>query len=59
MHYFSPAVIQRGPFRLTAGDKLTLRYRVVVHQGRWSTEDLRGAADSFAAEKPAAAAGRQ
>jgi hypothetical protein len=59
MHYFSPAVIQRGPFRLTAGDKLSLRYRVVVHPSRWSAENLRGAADSFAAEKPTPAAGRQ
>ena len=58
MHYFSPAVIQRGPFRLAAGDKLTLRYRVVVHQGRWSAERLRGAADSFAGEKPTPPAGQ-
>jgi type 1 glutamine amidotransferase len=49
MHYFSPAVIQDGPLTLKAGESFTLRYRVVVHPGRWKLEQLREAADQYAA----------
>jgi hypothetical protein len=52
MHYFSPAVIQRGPFRLAAGETFTLLYRVTIHQNRWTTEQLREAVDAFLVEKP-------
>jgi hypothetical protein len=48
MHYFSPAVIQEKPYLLKAGQSLTLRYRVVIHPGRWSAEQLRDAAGVFA-----------
>jgi hypothetical protein len=47
MHYFSPAVIQQAPYRLPAGDKLTLRYRVVVHPGRWTVDQLRTSVGAF------------
>ena len=49
MHYFSAAVIQQKPYLLKAGQTFTLRYRVVVHPGRWSADQLRDAAGSFAA----------
>jgi hypothetical protein len=48
MHYFSPAVICYGPHTLKAGEQLRLRYRVVVHPGRWSAEQIRAAAAAFA-----------
>jgi type 1 glutamine amidotransferase len=50
MRYFSPAVIQDRPHRLQAGRSFTLRYRVVIHPGRWSREQLSEAADRYAAE---------
>ncbi len=51
MHYFSPAVIQEKAFRLAAGQSFALRYRVVVHPGRWNAERLRSEGESFAAQK--------
>jgi type 1 glutamine amidotransferase len=51
MRYFSPAVIQDRPQTLQAGQSLTLRYRVVIHPGRWSPEQLHQAADRYAAEQ--------
>ena len=43
MHYFSPAVICQHPRTIKAGGQLILRYRVIVHPGRWSAEQLRQA----------------
>jgi len=40
MHYFSPAVICYKVHTLKAGQSMTLRYRVVVHPGRWSAAQL-------------------
>jgi hypothetical protein len=34
MPYFSPAPIFHEPYTLSAGDTLTLRYRLLVHRGR-------------------------
>jgi hypothetical protein len=51
MHYFSPAVIQDQPQTLKAGESFTLRYRVVIHPGRWSQDQLREAVDHYAAEQ--------
>ena len=48
MHYFSPAVIEQKPYLLKAGQTFTLRYRVVIHPGRWSADQLRDAAGAFA-----------
>lgn len=40
MSYFSPAVIYFGPHTLKAGQSFTLRYRIIVHPGRWDAETL-------------------
>jgi hypothetical protein len=48
MHYFSPAVICYHPHAMKAGERLRLRYRVVVHPGRWSAGQIRAAAAAFA-----------
>jgi hypothetical protein len=57
MRYFSPAVIQDRPQTLKAGQSFTLRYRVVIHPGRWSPEQLHEAADRYAAEQQATTTG--
>jgi hypothetical protein len=59
MHYFSPAVIQKGPYTLQSGQSFTLRYRVVVHPGRWSAEQLRAAANHYASKRPSTSAERK
>lgn len=41
MRYFSPAVICYHPQPLKKGEKLKLRYRVIVHPDRWNAERLR------------------
>jgi hypothetical protein len=51
MYYISPAVITYQAETLKAGDTLVLRYRVVVHPGRWTPEQLRRAAASYQADK--------
>jgi hypothetical protein len=48
MRYFSPAVIQQGAHTLKSGQSFTLHYRVVVHPGRWSAEQLREAVNRYA-----------
>jgi len=50
MTFFSPAVICFKPFKLAAGDSFKLRYRVVVHKGRWDSKRLREAHEEFAKE---------
>jgi hypothetical protein len=52
MRYFSPAVIQEGPHTLKSTQSFTLRYRVVVHPGRWSAEQLREAGNRYALRPP-------
>jgi hypothetical protein len=52
MHYFSPAVICYAPYTLPAGQSFRLRYRVIVHPGRWESERLRAEAQRFAAARP-------
>ena len=51
MHYFSPAVICQHPHTIKAGGQLILRYRVIVHPGRWSAEQLRQAAEKYSTAK--------
>jgi len=48
MSYFSPAVICYGPYTLPAGKSFTLRYRVIVHPGRWDADRLRAEYKQFA-----------
>ena len=40
MSFFSPAILCYGPITLEAGQRLTLRYRVIVHHGRWDSTRL-------------------
>ena len=40
MSYYSPAVICYGPHTMEPGESFTLRYRVVVHDGRWTPQRL-------------------
>jgi hypothetical protein len=40
MSFFSPAVLGEEPMTLPAGERLTLRYRVIVHHGRWDAARL-------------------
>jgi type 1 glutamine amidotransferase len=47
MHYFSPAVIQYGAHRLKKGESFTLRYRMIIHPGRWDAGQLKKAAAGF------------
>jgi hypothetical protein len=48
MSYFSPAVICFKPHTLKAGKTLTLRYRVLVHPGRWDADRLKAEFGRFA-----------
>jgi type 1 glutamine amidotransferase len=41
MSFFSPAVICYAPLTLSRGESLTLRYRVLVHSGRWDAARLK------------------
>jgi type 1 glutamine amidotransferase len=40
MSFFSPAVLCYQPLTLQAGERLTLRYRIIVHDGRWDPARL-------------------
>lgn len=40
LKYYSPAVIFRKPHTLAAGETMTLKYRVYVHEGRWGADAL-------------------
>ncbi len=50
MAYFSPAVIQQKPHTLPAGESMTLKYRVVVHPGRFDADKLSSEADAFSSK---------
>jgi hypothetical protein len=47
MCYFSPSVLCYGPHTIKAGQSLTLRYRLIVHPGRWDAERLRAERKRF------------
>jgi hypothetical protein len=51
MSYFSPAVIQEGPRRLKPAGSFTLRYRVIIHPGLWSAEELKDALAGYRAAR--------
>jgi hypothetical protein len=53
MSYLNPAWLARGPFVLPAGERLTLRYRVVIHPGRWNAEQLTTAWQAYATTEAA------
>jgi hypothetical protein len=52
MSFFNAAVICYSPITLEPGQKLTLRYRVLVHPGRFDADRLRAEYDRFAAMPP-------
>lgn len=39
-YFFSPTLLYPAPMKLKQGEKLTLSYRIQVHNGRWTTEKL-------------------
>jgi type 1 glutamine amidotransferase len=47
MSFFSPALICFGPLTLPSGQRLTLRYRVFIHEGRWDAARLKTEARRF------------
>ncbi len=47
MKYFSPAVLCFKSHTLKAGQEMTLRYRVLMHPGRWDAERLRRESDEY------------
>lgn len=51
MSFFTPAVLCYHPISIKAGDSLHLRYRVVVHPGRWNTDQLRHSVEQFSPEQ--------
>ncbi len=53
MSYYSPAVICYGPHTMEPRESFTLRYRVVVHNGRWNALRLAAEMKRFRAGKPA------
>ena len=38
--YLNAAWLQLEPYRLPAGERVTLRYRIAVHPGRWDAARL-------------------
>jgi len=50
MSWFNPAVLTDEPLALRAGETFVLRYRVLIHSGRWDAERLKNEAARFAAE---------
>jgi type 1 glutamine amidotransferase len=47
MSFFTPALLCYGPLALHPGETLTLRYRVLVHPGRWDAGRLKKEAARF------------
>ena len=47
MSFFTPAPLCYEPLALKAGDNLVLRYRVLIHSGRWDSARLRREAERF------------
>ncbi|MBN1441446.1 MAG: PmoA family protein, partial [Planctomycetes bacterium] len=58
MSYFSPAVLCYGPHTLPAGQSFTLRYRVIIHEGRWDSKRLEREYNEFV-KSTRAAGGRE
>ena len=52
MRYFSPAVLCYQAHTLKAGQSLRLRYRVLVHPGRWDAARLRQAVEQYTQASP-------
>ena len=54
MSFFTPAVLCYAPHKLSKGEGFDLRYRVVVHPGRWSREQLAAAFREYTSAGPEA-----
>lgn len=52
MSFFCAAWLVPGVKRLTTGEEFRLRYRVVVHPGRWDAERLRAESAAYGAKSP-------
>ena len=50
MSYYSPAVICYKPHTINASESLTLRYRVIVHSGKWNADRLGQEYERFVAD---------
>jgi hypothetical protein len=48
--YFSPAMLWSEPYRLPAGQRFTLRYRILVHPGRGEKDAIDSEWRSFASQ---------
>jgi hypothetical protein len=52
MSFFTPALLCYEPMLLRAGERIALRYRVLVHQGRWDSGRLRREYERFSRQSP-------
>jgi hypothetical protein len=48
MSFFNPALLSLGPLPMRAGERMTLRYRILIHPGRWDAARLRAESARFA-----------
>jgi hypothetical protein len=51
MCFFSPAFLANKPQSLAPAQTLSLRYRVIIHPGRWTADQVRLAAEAYAPAK--------
>ena len=51
MRYFSPAFLCFHSYTLKAGQSLTLRYRLIVHPGRWDSIRLKSERNNYLTDK--------
>jgi hypothetical protein len=47
LRFYTPAVLCYGPYTLKAGESFRLRYRTVIHPGRFTSQQLRDEAAQF------------
>jgi hypothetical protein len=52
MSYLNPAILTYAPLKVEAGETLELRYRLVVHAGRWDAGKLRSVFAEFSPRDP-------
>ncbi|MDR1385796.1 MAG: PmoA family protein [Planctomycetaceae bacterium] len=52
--YFNPAILLKSPYKLEKGKSMTLRYRVIVHKGRWDADKLNKAVTDYVSDKKSA-----
>jgi len=49
-HHFKPSTVEQGAITIRKGESLILRYRVVIHQGAWESEQVESAYQQFIAD---------